>query len=40
MPQPKSEYDYGAYCGLYCGACAVLLANERGGCTLLTLNSG
>ena len=30
MPEPKTEYDYGAYCGLYCGACAILLANERG----------
>lgn len=30
MPEAKSEYDYGAYCGLYCGACAILLANERG----------
>ncbi len=24
------EFDYGAYCGLYCGACAVLVATERG----------
>ena len=30
MPEPKTEYDYGAYCGLYCGSCAILLANERG----------
>jgi hypothetical protein len=30
MPHPKSEYDYGAYCGLYCGACAILVATERG----------
>lgn len=25
-----AEFDYGAYCGLYCGACAALLATERG----------
>lgn len=30
MPPAKSEYDYGAYCGLYCGACALMVANERG----------
>jgi hypothetical protein len=30
MSQGQDEYDYGAYCGLYCGACALLLANERG----------
>jgi hypothetical protein len=30
MPEPKTEYDYGAYCGLYCGACALMVANERG----------
>lgn len=23
-----SEFDYGAYCGLYCGACAILVATE------------
>ena len=25
-----AEFDYGAYCGLYCGACAILVATERG----------
>jgi hypothetical protein len=30
MPHGQEGYDYGAYCGLYCGACALLLANERG----------
>ncbi|MGB2698538.1 MAG: DUF3795 domain-containing protein, partial [Candidatus Zixiibacteriota bacterium] len=24
------EFKYDIYCGLYCGACAVLLANEKG----------
>ena len=24
------EFTYVAYCGLYCGACAVMVANERG----------
>ena len=23
------EFKYDAYCGLYCGACGVLIANER-----------
>jgi hypothetical protein len=30
MPLPETEYEYGAYCGLYCGACAILVATERG----------
>jgi predicted RNA-binding Zn-ribbon protein involved in translation (DUF1610 family) len=30
MAEPEDGYDYGAYCGLYCGACAILLASERG----------
>jgi hypothetical protein len=24
------KYRYDTYCGLYCGACAILLANEKG----------
>jgi len=26
----ETNFNYGAYCGLYCGACAILVANERG----------
>jgi len=33
-----AEFDYGAYCGLYCGACAVLVATERGGVEKLLEN--
>jgi len=29
MAEAREDYDYGAYCGLYCGACAILVANER-----------
>jgi len=28
--KPESEYDYGANWGLYWGACALMVAKERG----------
>ncbi len=30
MAEPETNVDYAAYCGLYCGACAALVATERG----------
>jgi len=30
MGEAESEFDYGAYCGLYCGACEALAATECG----------
>ena len=38
MAASGDGYDYGAYCGLYCGACAILLANERGAMEELLAN--
>ena len=30
MAERETNFNYGAYCGLYCGACAILVATERG----------